>query len=656
MPVRPLLLVLLAAALPSWAQDAPLLGDVFQDHAVVQRDAPIPVWGTAAPGEAVTVEFAGATAEAVAGADGAWSATLPALPAGGPYALAARAASGAAQTAEDVLVGDVFLCTGQSNMVFTVSASTFGAFAARQMGDDHVRMMTIPTVASPTPLDAFPDSVAWEVATPETVGGWSAVCSFFARDLRAGPLADVPIGLITAAWGGSAIRSWTSAEALADLGGYDSAVETLRLYATDEPAAQQRFGREWEVWWRGRTGDAASAEPWQPASGAAWDVAPAGLGDWTQWDDLGGFTGMVWFRTTVDLTAEQAAGGAALDLGAVDEVDQTWVNGRPVANTFGYGTERTYELAPGVLQEGENTVVVNVLNTYATGGLIGDHGLRALRLADGTRLPLETWRYRPVRDAVGPPPRAPWESVGGLGTLHNAMVAPLRDVGLRGVLWYQGESDTERGDAYEGLLRALMGHWRGQFGGPAPTLPVLVVQLPNYGPWPTSPAPSGWAEVRDAQRLATADDPAAATVVTIDVGDRGDLHPPNKRAVGARLARAARHVIYGEPVAPVGPTPARAERRGDAVVVTFEDVEGELVAYGGAGPIGFELCSADAQVCRYVEARVDGDAVRIPVGDAPAARVRYAWADSPIVTLFDGADLPVGPFELAVSPAGASTE
>lgn len=637
-----------------------LLGQLFRDHAVIQRDAPVRVWGTAAPGETVAVELAGVSGEAVADEEGRWSTELPGLPAGGPHVLSARASSGASERVEDVLVGDVFLCTGQSNMALPVSRSLNASVEARRATDERIRMLTVPLASSPAPREAFPDSVAWEVASPETVPDWSATCYYFARDLRAGPLAeeDVPVGLVTAAWGGSSIRAWMSAAALASVGGYDDALEVLRLYSGDEQAAQRAFGQRWQAWWEEATGDAAGTPPWQPDAGAEWKPAPDGLGDWTQWDDLRGFTGMVWFRATVDLTAEQAAGAATLALGAVDEVDQTWINGRVVGNTFGYGTERTYPVPAGLLHEGENVVVVNVLNTYATGGLIGDDGLRALHLADGTRLPLGDWRYLPVRDDVSWPPRAPWESVGGLSTIHNAMVAPLRDFGIRAVLWYQGESNTGEGDEYAALLRALMAQWRGQFGGASEgdggedDLPVLVVQLPNYGPWPTEPAESGWAEVREAQRLATRDDPNAALAVTIDVGDPRDLHPANKQAVGARLARAARHVVYGEPIAPSGPRPLRAERRGDVVAVSFDDVEGALVAYGGVGPLGFELCGREPGSCRYAEARVDGSEVSVRIeGDEPVDRVRHAWADSPIVTLFDEAGLPVGPFELPVTPA-----
>lgn len=636
----------------AWNQETAFrLDEMFHDHAVVQRDGVIPVWGTASPGEHVTLEFAGRTATSVADEQGDWSAELPSVPAGGPYVLTARTATGAAQTIKDVLVGDVFLCAGQSNMALPVSRTINPAAEARSATDGRIRMLTVPLGADPAPQEKFAAAVAWEVASPETVPDWSATCYYFARELRAGPLADedVPVGLITAAWGGSRIQPWMTPRALASVGGYDDDLNVLRLYRKDQRAAQLTFGERWQDWWVENTGDAVETAPWQPDRGRSWRAAPAGLGDWTQWEDLRDFTGMVWFRTDLNLTSEQAAGDATLLLGAVDEIDQTWINGRIIGNTFGYGTERTYTVPAELLREGENVIVVNVLNTYASGGLTGDPDRRALRLADGTRLPLREWRYRPIREHAAMPPRAPWESVGGLSTIHNGMIAPLRDYGIRGALWYQGESNTGDGDEYEALLRALMTQFRNQFGS-ASTLPVLVVQLPNYGPWPTAPQESGWAEVRNAQRLATHNDPNAALAVTIDVGDPHDIHPANKQAVGARLGRAARRVVYGEPITPSGPVPVAAERRGDIVAVSFDQVDGGLVSYGATGPIGFELCGDSTDTCRYADARVNGFEVLISMdGEEPVGRIRYAWSDSPIVNFFDANGLPVGPFEISLS-------
>ena len=345
--------------------------------------------------------------------------------------------------------------------------------------------------------------------------------------------------------------------------------------------------------------------------------------------------------------AAQAERGAVLSLGPIDEVDQTWINGRVVGNTFGWGTERRYSIPADLLQEGENVIVVNVLNTWGAGGMLGDPAQRALITGTGEQISLDGWRYQKAPADVGSPPRTPWESIGGLSTLHNAMVAPLRNYGLRGAVWYQGESDTGASGEYRAMLDALMAQWRQQFGA---DLPVLVVQLANYGSQATQPTESGWAELREAQRLATKDDPNAGLAVTIDIGTPYDIHPPNKQEVGRRLARAARHVIYGEAITPSGPVPVRATRQGDAVAVMFEDTHGGLVAYSHTMPIGFELCGSAPGSCRYADARIDGQRVLLQTeGSEDITRVRYCWADSPTCTLFDEAGLPAGPFELPLS-------
>src|SRR5690606_26087034 len=233
-------------------------------------------------------------------------------------------------------------------------------------------------------------------------------------------------------------------------------------------------------------------------------------------------------------------------------------------------------------------------------------------------------------------------------TLYNGMIAPIGRYGLRGALWYQGESNTFEHAHYAGLLRALRKDWRARFGE---RLPLLVAQLANYGAAPIRPTESDWAALREAQRAVAAEDASTGLVVAIDIGDRYDIHPTNKQELGRRFARAARHVVYGETLPASGPVPTAARRNGESVVVEFGDVSDGLVAYGADGPIGFELCGPDAGSCRYARAQIRANRVTL---DAPAAhaatRVRYCWADSPVCTLFDGAGLPAGPFELPVSP------
>jgi len=635
-----------AAAEPS----AGLLASIFQDHMVLQRDRADAVWGNAVAGEFLTVSLAGATQRVQADAQGHWRTTIAAAT-GGPYSLAVRSDGGAQRVVNDVLVGDVYLCSGQSNMELPVKWAGNAAAEFATAGNTSIRMVTIAQRVSPAPQSEFAAEPEWQVAAPAHVGDWSAACYFFARELQ--PQVHVPIGLISAAFGGSNIRPWISARGLAALPGYSNDLQILDLYAHDPDAAQQRFGEQWQQWWRARSGDVPGTEPWNPTTfdAARWRLAPAGLGDYQSWGvpDLKTFLGMLWYRITVPLTAAQAAQAAWLDLGGVDEVDETWLNGRAIGNSFGYGTERSYRIPDGVLRAGDNTLVVNVLNTYAAGGLVGDPARRALRFANGERIALDgKWFYQAAAPAIGSPRRAPWESVGGVTTLFNGMIAPLGAFGLRGVLWYQGESNTGEASDYRALLASLMADWRQQFGDES--LPCLIVQLPDYGARSSAPMESGWSGVREAQRRAVAADAHAALIVTVDIGEPTNLHPPDKQDVGVRAALAARRIIYGERIAAAGPQAEHAALAKSGVVVRFRDDGGGLITYSHSAPIAFELCSDEPGSCRFVDAHIDGLEVRLQVpARMPVTRVRYCWGDSPLCNLYDRAGLPASPFELRLA-------
>ena len=649
-------------AAPSRAQEpvATLLHPLFQDHAVLQRDQPIPLWGHAVPGAAVSVAFARNTVTTRADASGHWQATLRPTPAGGPYEMTVRAGQ-STQVVRDVKVGDVWLCSGQSNMELPVRRALDADSEMAAATQPDIRLFTVPKAAAVTPQAAFSAPVAWKPATPDTVRDFSAACFYFARELR--KTANVPMGLIQAAWGGSRIEAWTSADALRTQDGMDPALDVLALYASDPAAAHAQWGELWQQWWATREGIAAGDAPWQPgADSTGWHDAPAMLGAWERWGvaALSDYNGMVWYRTQVTLTAAQAGQGARLELGPVDETDMSWVNGVAVGSQYGPGEARSYPLPAGVLKAGANTVLINVLDTYGDGGLAGPSSAHAVRLEDGTRIVLDTpWQYRAAPGAQTPPP-APWQDATGLSTLYNAMIAPLGVYGLRGTLWYQGESNTGDGAAYAARLRSLREDWRGRFGA---RMPLLVVQLAGYGQPPVAPVQSGWAEVREAQRRVAGEDPHTGLALAIDIGDAYDIHPPNKQELGRRLARVARHVVYGEQaVAPSGPTARSASRTQAGVRIAFDDVTGRLVTTGANGPIGFELCDADARHCAYADAVLDGRDVVLSCRDClkPASgrhyrsdhlRVRYCWADGPVCTLRDSSGAPAGPFELPLTAA-----
>ncbi|HEY0661493.1 MAG TPA: sialate O-acetylesterase [Lysobacter sp.] len=631
--------------------DAPLLHVLFQDHAVLQRDQPIRVWGQAQPGESVKIEFAGRRANAKVDASGHWEARLPALGAGGPYTLIASSARGAKQTANDVLMGDVWLCSGQSNMELPVWRTLDAYSEIAGASSDHIRLLTVPQTGSAKAQDTFSGRVQWRATTSDSVRDFSAACFYFARELQ--KTVDVPMGLINAAWGGAGIQAWISSPALRATGAYNDELEVLALYANDPVAAAGRWGEAWGRWWKQRTGVAPDDEPWSAGYRAVseWHAAPRDLGAWERWDvpELTAFDGMLWYRTSVNLSAQQAVQDAVLVLGPVDEMDVTWVNGRAVGSTYGAGAGREYPIPQGLLHAGDNHVVVNVLDTYRDGGLAGPASAHALRFQDGSRVPLDSgWKYRAM-PGIESPPRAPWETAGGLSTLYNGMIAPIGHYGLRGLLWCQGESNIHDGAHYGDLLRVLRNDWRARFGA---DLPMLVVQLAGYGQAPIKPGESGWAMLREAQRQVVGEDANSGLVVTIDIGDHYDVHPPNKQEVGRRLARAARHVIYGErSLPPSGPAPRSVARAGDAVVVTFEGTRGDLVAQGADDPIGFELCGVQPGTCRYADAKVRGNTVTLRTPTVrEATRVRYCWADGPVCTLFDDANLPAGPFEISIPP------
>lgn len=623
------------------AAAAPTLDPLFGDNAVLQRERPIAVWGKADPGEAVTVTLGTASASATADASGAWRVELPAMKAGGPYRLTANGAGGAAATANDVLIGDVWLCSGQSNMEQTVSHSLGLDSATYAPPDGQLRLFTVPRNAAREPLDAHGGG-PWQIAGPDTIPGFSAACYFMVRDLRQSE--QVPIGAIAASWGGTQIRAWMSAEAVAAIGDEDARL--FALYQADPETADGRLGAEWEGWWRNASGDAAGAEPWNASARLAWKPVPA-IAPWESWgNELARFDGMVWFRKRFTLTRAQAARGATLELGAIDDQDQVWLNGRLLGGMGVWDALRDYQVPPGVLKAGENEIVVNVYDTGGGGGFAGPAERLRLTFDGREAKPLgDGWSYSVVEGNPGNPPRGVWDFPSGFTWIHNAMIAPLRDFGLRGVAWYQGEADVGMRGSYAGRLGGMMADWRRQFR--SPELPFLIVSLANFGAPQTGPAENAWAALRNEQRIAAARDPNAALVVAMDLGEITDIHPANKLDLGHRLARAAQALAYGAKD-PVGPEALRARRAGDGVTVEFGGVTGELHSWSGTRLLAFELCGEASGTCRYADAVADGTRVRIAGDGRPATRVRYGWANSPVTNLYDDAQLPAGPFELEI--------
>jgi len=635
-------------AAPALAQDTPpLLHPMFQDHGVLQRDRTIIVWGDAPAGESVQVMLGDTSLPARADKAGHWRAEFPPMPAGGPYTLSATT-RGKTRRAEDVMIGDVWLCSGQSNMEYPVSGVLGAAGEIGKANDPDLRLMTIEKKTSLNPERQFPVPVQWQRTTPETVRDFSAACYFMARDLRASQ--KVPIGLIDASWGGTAIDAWRPETALAQDPAAREDLALLRTYRRDPAEASRQFGARWMAWYRGKSGDAAGSEPWQAAAPGDWAALPS-FDPWEKWGiaGLAQYNGMLWYRTEVTLTAAQAAKAATLALGPADDMDASFVNGVPVGVTYAWGVPRLYALAPGTLKPGKNSIVVGVLDTWGEGGLLGTADQRAIRFADDSSVPLagpQGWRWRRAPATVGDPPHAPWEAIAGFSGIYNAMIAPIGPYGLRGAAWYQGEANAGSPDGYAEKLASMMAAWRGQFG--SPDLPFLIAQLSSWGPRVPKPVESGFAQIRDEQRRAVAADTHAALAVTIDLGDVVDIHPANKQDVGHRLARGAEALTYGGKASPSGPWPVEARRDGTAIRIRFTGADKGLITYSARHPIGFELCGTAPGSCRFATARIVGTDILVEPGTGPADRVRFCWGDSPICNLADGSGLPATPFELRV--------
>ena len=628
------------AVIATAASAAPTLDPMFGEHAVIQRDHPIRVRGNAEPGEQVKVGFAGHSRTARADRQGRWTIELPAMPAGGPFRLEARGRGGATAAANDLMVGDVWLCSGQSNMEWPLKKALNGEGEVAGASDPLLRLLKVPQRREMAPVPFLAGDVRWRPTSPESAANFSAACYFMARSLRQSY--GVAIGAVDSTWGGTAIHSWMDDAAVRATGG-DRDVELLKEYRRDPKRTVAKYGERWNSWWREHSGDPAGREPWHASDRLSWNPMPK-IALWETWGvpALADYNGAMWARVRFTLTPEQAGQAATLSLGAIDDFDRSFVNGEAVGQTFMYNRPRDYAVRPGRLKAGENEVLVYILDTGGGGGLWSPPEALKLALADGTAHPLaQGWQYSMIPAEFGTPPLPPWDEGAGVTVLYNGMIAPLGPIGLKGVAWYQGEADVGKRD-YDARLAGLMKVWRRQFGDSE--LPFLVVGLAGFGQPPSAPAASNWAALIDDQRKATEADAHAALVPAIDIGERGDIHPPNKQEVGRRLALAAGMIAYGDEKGVFAPKPLGAVRNGNGVVVRFD----KPVASRGGMPIGFELCGAGQESCRYATARADGSTV-VLVGDGkPATRVRYAWADFPIVNLYGAEMLPVPPFELEI--------
>jgi sialate O-acetylesterase len=675
---RPSAIVAVVAGLAAVAVARPAAAAVkvpalFGDHMVVQAGQPVRLWGTASGGEAIRATLAGREAATRAEADGRWKVTLPAIPPGGPHELVivgagpgAGSGAGAGSTAlrfTDVWAGEVWLASGQSNMEFPLWRSTGGADAARG-GCAGLRLFTVAHATAAVPRDDVEGT--WQPCDAEKAAAFSGVAFHFGREIHRA--LGVPVGIIHASWGGTPAEAWTPRAALVAETALRPMVETYEKQMNDPALRAQalRALADWEARnFHQDTGNKGEARGF-----ARVDAPSAGWKEMNvpgPWEDAGGLKidGAVWFRRDIDLPADWAGQDVALSLGAIDDFDVTYWNGTRVgaigADTPQYwSAPRRYVIPGALVRAGRNAVAVRVFDHYGSGGFTGPaDALTVRRAAGGDALPLAgRWRYRiernlkPIAADFSKRPRVPGaDDFNSPTVLWNGMIAPAAGLPLAGVIWYQGESNVARASEYRTLFPAMIRGWRSAWGAPA--LPFLFAQLPNFAAAGAATAPLGqsdWAELRDAQAGALRL-PATGMAVTIDVGERDDIHPRNKHDVGRRLALAALAGIYKRDVIASGPRFASAARAAGALRLRFTNVASGLLTADGAAPKGFLLAGAD-RVWHAADAAIDGDTVVLSSRDVPEpVAARYAWGNAPAATLMNQADLPAAPFRTDDWPA-----
>lgn len=615
------------------------LPKLISDGMVLQRDAEVKIWGWAAPGEKVGVAFAGSTYSAPANDDGEWEIRLSGLSAGGPHQMVIISSD--TITINDVLVGDVWVCSGQSNMELSMQrASPLYEKEIANAENPYIRYFEVPKVYDfKAPRHDLPGG-KWLSPNRETILSFSAVAYFYALELY--EQYGVPVGLINASLGGSPAEAWLSEEALKQ---FPEHWEEARRFKDDSLIARiqaedgARIGKWHQTLDSLDVGYSDPENPWYEAglNTTGWQemIVP---GYWAD-EALGAVNGVVWFSRAFQVPADAAGEPARLLMGRIVDADSVIVNGIYVGSTTYQYPPRRYNVPPGILKAGKNVIAVRVVSNAGRGGFVPDKPYELITA--GQTIDLKgAWRYRlgAKMDPLGSQTFIRWKP----GGLYNAMIAPLLNYRIKGVIWYQGESNAGRPQEYKTLFPALIQNWRALWK--QGDFPFLFVQLANFMEARSEPCESDWAMLREAQ-LQTLSLPNTGMAVTIDIGEWNDIHPLNKKDVGKRLALAARKVAYEENVVHSGPVYESMKIEGDRIVLSFKNIGGGLVSKGGENLKHFAIAGADRQFA-WAEAKIEGE--KVIVWSDKVARpvaVRYAWADNPEgANLYNKEGLPASPF------------
>jgi sialate O-acetylesterase len=611
----------------------PFVSPMFGDNMVLQRGKSNAVWGWTTPGQTVQVVIGSNTSSGVANADGYWVARIEPPVTPGPHSFKVSGP----QTAEfhNVLVGDVWLCGGQSNMELPLSRTRDGDAAIAAADHPDIRLFTVSQKAAYSPAALV--SGRWKVCSPASIaedGGFSAVGYYFALKVRSET--GVPIGLIKNCLGGTPAESWTSPESLRRMMEFGPALDEVKRLRYKGGTEYGNFISHWYDEF-----DVGHRENWSAADHDDRGWKPVSLANGFLELGIADTPAVVYFRKTLTLPDPLPPGGATIHLGVVERMDTVYLNGEWVGASAWVENPRKYSVAPGILKPGANVLTVRVFKTKPDGGFRSKPEEIRMVLGDQSEIPLaDGWNAKLSVDAR-PPQTLPfsfenWPTMPGV--LYDGMIAPVAPFAITGAIWYQGEANADRAAQYRTLLPTMIGDWRKAFG--QGDFPFYIVSLSSFMPHRETPGDDAWAELREAQDFTARTVPHSGLAVTIDLGDAHDIHPQDKKEVGDRLALLALAKHYKKPMVFSGPRFVEAEQIPGALKLRFD----QALVVKGDRPEEFCIAGEDRK-WHWAEARIEGDCVVVSSPEVPEPRAaRYAWQANPRASLFNSDGLPAIPF------------
>jgi sialate O-acetylesterase len=618
-----------------------ILPQLVRDSMILQRDAKVKIWGWALPNEKIKIDFLKKKYKTVADVKGNWMIVLSPMRAGGPFNMKIEAKNHL--VLHNILIGDVWLCSGQSNMMHQMELHKYTyAKEIEEANFPEIRQFWIPTLTDlQRPQNDLPTGY-WKSANPNDVLQFSAVAYFFAKTLY--ERYHLPIGFINSSVGGTPIEAWTSEEGLKEFPSIEKTIEKNKDTAYVNETNKKAFTINVANMPKSEDDKGLTGEKkWFDASYVPKEWYRINIPGY--WEDQGAkdLNGVVWYRKEIEVPVSMAGVPAKLFMGRIIDADFVYINGTLVGNTTYMYPQRRYDLPAGLLKPGKNIIVIRVINNAGKGGFVPDKPYYIFTSKDTIDLK-GYWQYK-VGEAFIPHRYTVSEISlqNQPAVLYNAMIAPLINYALKGILWYQGESNSGNANDYSKLLPALIKDWRNQWK--QNDIPFIYVQLPNFMEVNYLPSESQWAVLREAQ-LKTLSVPNTGMAVTIDLGEWNDVHPLNKKDVGARSALAAEKVAYGEnDIVYSGPICQSSKIDNNKIIITFSNVGSGLISNDGEQLSQFAIAGTDKKFV-WADAKIDGNTVIVSNDDVPNPMyVRYAWADNPRgANLYNKEGLPASPF------------